>query len=349
MHSEAIPGRNETLVKACLLTLLTPALAVSMTAGGAAKPPPPLPASQLPASRFITSAPLEPPPQPAPLNSGCASLPHACGYPDWSNSGVPYGTTLLDVPSQVSSGPGWYYDPGGWVEVVGNGADLSGLYIPGDVDVNNVSNVTIQDDKIEGYGQSSIGIELRNANNVTIENNDIQGLDNGNGRLQVGIKDLYGDSAGLQILNNNIYLTATGIQVAQGLIQGNFIHNMGYMPGDHINGITVSGGTTPLTIHDNTVLVNFGQTDAISFFQDTGIEGNKTVTDNLLGGGGYTIYGGDGDEGPASNIVITNNRISTMFFPLGGIWGPVIDFSPDGYGNQWWDNIWDATGQWIEE
>jgi hypothetical protein len=343
MHSEAIPGRNETLVKACLLTLLTPALAVSMTAGGAAKPPPQLPVSQLPASRFITSASLEPPPHPAPLNSGCASLPHACGYPDWSNSGVPYGTTLLDVPSQVSSGPGWYYDPRGWVEVDGDGAVLSGLNIPCNLDIS-ASNVTIQDSKIEGYGQSSFGISLRHTSNVTIENNDIQGINNNSGRLMVGIKDIYGDSTGTQILNNNIYMTSTGIQVAEGLIQGNFIHNMGYMPGDHLNGITVSGGTEPMTIQDNTVLVNFGQTDAISLFQDTGVEGNKVISGNLLGGGGYTIYGGEsGYDQSAYNIVIANNRISTMFYPLGGIWGPVVYFSP-GDGNEWYNNVWDDTG-----
>jgi hypothetical protein len=331
-------------VKACLFTLLTPALAVSMTVGGAAKPTPPLPASSpVPASQFIGAPVAQTGPQPTVINSGCAALPHSCGYPDWSNSGIPYGTQLLDVPSQISSGPGWYYDPRGWVEVDGNGAVLSGLNIQCNLDIS-ASNVTIKYDKIEGWGQSSFGISLRHTSNVTIESNDIQGINNGDGRLMVGIKDIYGDSTGTQILYNNIYMTSTGIQVAEGLIQGNFIHNMGYMPGDHINGITVSGGTEPMTIQDNTVLVNFGQTDAVSLFQDTGEEANKTITGNLLGGGGYTIYGGgDGYGDPTSNIVITNNRISTMFYPLGGIWGPVIYFSP-GNGNEWWNNIWDGTG-----
>ena len=106
------------------------------------------------------------------------------------------------------------------------------------------------------------------------------------------------------------------------MIQSNYIHDMGYIAGDHVNGITVSGGTTPLTIQHNTILVDNGQTDAISLFQDTGVEANKVIKDNLLAGGGYAIYGGNKDGGEAaSNIVIEDNRISTGYYPGGGL-GP---------------------------
>ena len=79
----------------------------------------------------------------APLN--CAAAPSKCGYPDATNSGVPAGTALKAVPGQVSSGPGWHYDSRGWVEVTGNGANLTGLSIPYNVDVT-ASNVTLNHD-----------------------------------------------------------------------------------------------------------------------------------------------------------------------------------------------------------
>jgi Right handed beta helix region len=319
--------------------LLSLALAISLTAGS------PAPSSSASPNGstgsgigLIPTVPIAPV---VPLLGGCAADPHTCGFPDATNTGVPAATTLKNVPRQISSGPGWYYDPRGWVEVDGNGAVLTGLYIPCNLDIS-ASNVTVKDVEVEASGQSSFGISLRHTRDVTIENSTIEGDNTGNGRLMVGIKDIFGDATGTSVLDNNIMRTATGVQIYQGLIQGNFIHDMGYIDGDHINGITVSGGTTPLTIQDNTIFVDNGQTDAISLFQDTQVEANKVIKGNLLAGGGYAIYGGEGAQ-PASNIVIEDNRISTLFYPDGGLWGPVAYFSM-GHGNVWSGNVWDSTG-----
>src|SRR6185437_5298996 len=60
----------------------------------------------------------------------CAAKPSTCGYPDATNTGVPAGTTLKSVPSQVSSGPGWAYNAATDAVVVKvNGTVLSGLNI----------------------------------------------------------------------------------------------------------------------------------------------------------------------------------------------------------------------------
>ena len=284
-----------------------------------------------------------PQPSAAPAHDQCAVIPHDCGFPDALSVGVPGWMTLQNVPSQVSSGPGWYYDPRGWVEVDGNGAVLSGLDIPCSLDIS-ASNVTIKDVNVQTSGQSSFGISLRNTSNVTIENSDVEGRNTGAGRLMAGIKDIYGNSTGTSVLDNNISRVATGVQMDEGLIQNNYIHDMGYIAGDHVNGITVGGGTTPVTIQHNTILVDEGQTDAISLFQDTGAEANKVIKDNLLAGGGYAIYGGEKTGGKAArNIVIEGNRISTIYYPAGGQWGPIVYFTP-GLGNVWSGNVWDSTG-----
>src|SRR6266536_2825090 len=46
----------------------------------------------------------------APVRGECVTVPHACGFPDATNTGVPGGTALRSVPGQVSSGPGWHFD-----------------------------------------------------------------------------------------------------------------------------------------------------------------------------------------------------------------------------------------------
>jgi hypothetical protein len=258
---------------------------------------------------------------------------------------VPAGTPLRSVPGQVSHGPGWHYDPRGWVEVDGNGAVLRGLYIRHNLDIR-ASGVTIADVRIINSGPSSFGISLRHTRNVTIENSAISGQNTGGNRLMVGIKDVYGDSTGTRVLRNNIWYTATGVQLGEGLVQGNYLHNPGYRPGDHINGVTANGGRTdPMTIRHNTIFVNYTQTDAISLFQDAGIQGNRTIDDNLLAGGGYTIYGGQGRRGQPFNVRITDNRISSIYFADGGHWGPVAYYNPRGRGNVWSGNVWDKTGR----
>ena len=66
------------------------------------------------------------------------------------------------------------------------------------------------------------------------------------------------------INGNNISNFRTAIQVTTGLVDGNYIHNPGYVAGDHTNGVYVGGGTGQLTIPNNTIFDSLGQTDAIT-------------------------------------------------------------------------------------
>jgi len=276
----------------------------------------------------------------------CAASPHVCGYPDATNSGVPAGTTLKSVPGQVSSGPGWKYDPRGWVEVTGKGANLSDLYIPYNVDIE-ASNVTINNVHLVTDGP--FGISLRHTTGVTIENSTISGLNSTTGRVDAAISDVYEDSTGMVFKDNNISDFRIGIQAPTGLIAGNYIHNPGYIAGDHTNGITATGSTEPMTIQDNTVFNDLGQTDAITL--DASSSGqpvaNKNVVGNFLAGGSYSIYGGDGNNDSTSNIVFEGNRFAQLYYPKAGQYGPVAYFDSTGTGNVWSGNVWDTTGKVI--
>jgi hypothetical protein len=279
--------------------------------------------------------------------TNCAANPVSCGYPGATNTGVPAGTTLKSVPSQVSSGPGWSYSAtDNNVTVTGNGTVLSGLSIPCTL-VIDASNVTVNDVQVTTSG--AFGITLTHTKGVTIENSVISGTNATTGRVDSAIDDVYGDSTGMVIKDNNISLFRTAMQISTGLVEGNYIHSPGYIAGDHTNGIVTAGGTESMTIEDNTIFNSLGQTDAISL--DAASAGatvsNKTIENNFLAGGGYSIYGGDGQSNPTSSIVITGNRFGQNYYAKSGQFGPVAYFNPAGTGSTWTGNIWDTTAQTI--
>ena len=274
----------------------------------------------------------------------CITAPNSCGFPDGTNTGVPSGTALRSVPGQVSSGPGWYYNStGNDVIVTADGTVLSGLYIPCNL-VISASNVTVQDVRVVTGGY--FGISLTHTTGVTIEDSTISGQNATTGRVGSAIDDVYGDSTGIVIKNNNIFQFKTGVQISTGLIAGNYIHDPGYIHGDHTNGIFVDGTTEPLTIYGNTVFNNLGQTDDISL--DASSSGqdvaNKFVVDNLLAGGAYCIYGGAARNDRTSNIVIEDNEFGRLYYPDGGQYGPAAYVDLQQAGNVWSGNVWSGTG-----
>ncbi|MGD0244028.1 MAG: right-handed parallel beta-helix repeat-containing protein [Streptosporangiaceae bacterium] len=281
--------------------------------------------------------------------TNCANAPSNCSYPGPANTGVPAGTTLKAVPAQVSSGPGWSYSAAtNTVVVTTKGTVLSDLSITGLLQVN-ASNVTVNDVKV--VTSATFGISLTHTAGVTIENSTISGQNSTTGRVGSAIDDVYGDSTGMTIQNDNISSFRTAIQISSGLVTGNYIHDPGYVAGDHTNGIYVNGGTQPLTISGNTIFDSLGQTDAINL--DAGTPGpaapvaNKTITNNFLAGGSYTIYGGDASGSPTTNIIITGNRFGQLYYAKSGQYGPAVYYDSAGTGNSWSGNTWDTTGQTV--
>ena len=279
--------------------------------------------------------------------TNCAALPTSCNYPGATNTGVPAGTTLKSVPGQVSSGPGWSYNAKTNAVVVNvNGTVLSGLYIPGNLTIA-ANNVTVKDVQVVTGG--AFGIALTHTSGVTIENSTISGLNATTGRVDVAISDVYGDSTGMTVKDNDISLARVGVQLETGLVQGNYIHAPGYIAGDHTDGIVnMTAGTAPLTIEDNTIFISLSQTSAISLdvVNANGVPiGNKTIENNFLAGGGYAIYAGADLGNTTTNILIEGNRFGQLYYPKSGQFGPSAYYNHAGTGNVWSGNTWDTTGQ----
>lgn len=295
------------------------------------------------------------------VTANCEPHPGACGYPDSHTTGISPTIQLQQVPVQVSSGPGWHFDSRGFVVVDGAGATLTNLLIPYPVAIS-APNVTLDNDLIANgvvtsgahkgdrvvpngvVSSTIIAITLRHASGVTVQHCTISGLSANGAPLAAGIKDIYGDSAGLTAEDNDISDTSVAVDVEQGLVQHNYVHSEA--PGStKIAGIESDGrSTNQLTIENNTVLVGMNKEYAIGLFTTNGPQENRTVDGNLLAGGNYTIYGGQQVGGPASsNIMFTNNRVSRAFFANGGLYGPATAFNSAGVGNTWTGNFWDDT------
>ena len=88
---------------------------------------------------------------------------------------------------------------------------------------------------------------------MTIENSDISSPYNtGPNRKQVAIKDIYGDATGTTITGNNIWNTSTAVQIGEGTVANNYIHDLGYLHRRPHHGITSEGGERPRTITQTT-------------------------------------------------------------------------------------------------
>lgn len=246
------------------------------------------------------------------------------------------------MPEERTQGPGWYWDSRGWIEVNGDGAVLDGVIADGGVEITG-KDATVRN-SVFTVGGEGFGISVRDTSGATIEDSIVKAPSaSGPKRLLLGIYSI--DSTGTSVLRTEITGASTGILMEDGLIQGNYIHDLGYKDGDHVNGITSNGGTRLLEIRHNTVFNQYDQTDAISLFQDFDVQQNRIIADNLMAGGGYTLYAGAnaGKESGATSITVTGNRFSKLYYPRGGYFGPVTAFYKGG-GNIWSGNIWDGTG-----
>ena len=92
------------------------------------------------------------------------------------------------------------------------------------------------------------------------------------------------------------------------LIQGNYIHDFNASGSPHYDGIQIDGPDSNVTIEHNTVINNQGWTSAVMVTNDLGSVSNITVDNNLLIGGGYTVYV-QPKTGAMPNVVVTNNHI----------------------------------------
>jgi hypothetical protein len=116
------------------------------------------------------------------------------------------------------------------------------------------------------------------------------------------------------------------------------------MRGDHNDAIQGDGATN-LTIDHNTLLNPNDQTSALALYTEFGNNNNITVSGNLMAGGGFTCYCGDGksdnngNAARAVNVSIINNVFWRKYFPDAGHFGSGRAYNPAG-GGRWAGNVY---------
>lgn len=107
---------------------------------------------------------------------------------------------------------------------------------------------------------------------------------------------------------------------------------------DHFDGFQSDGGRN-ITLRHNTIRNPCGQTSAILMSSNTSGIRDVTVVDNLMAGGGYTLYCNAGPD--VANETVTGNRFSKRWYSTGGYWGPTANCED---ADVFSGNVWDETG-----
>ncbi|MBW4656729.1 MAG: M10 family metallopeptidase C-terminal domain-containing protein [Kaiparowitsia implicata GSE-PSE-MK54-09C] len=216
------------------------------------------------------------------------------GWPDSTNTGVPDGVTLL---------------PSGSIIVTKPGTVISGLDIKGNIYID-ADNVTVENCRITSSAYSVVQIKT-GSTGVVIQDCEINGVGSNN-------EGSHGINGVGTFLRNDIYNVENGINVGAGsgtVIEGNYIHDLKASGSPHYDGIQIDGGQSDIRIDHNTIINPHGQTAAIMIDNYFGPVSNVVVNDNLLVGGGYTIYADAQFGGGAlSGVEITNNHIGSGYY-----------------------------------
>jgi len=107
---------------------------------------------------------------------------------------------------------------------------------------------------------------------------------------------------------------------------------------EHHDGFQSDGGSN-IVLRHNTIRNPCGGTSAILMSTNTSPISNVTIQNNLMGGGGYTLYCNAGPDVP--NEVVTGNRFSRRWHADSGDFGPIAGCND---ADVFSGNMWDGTG-----
>jgi hypothetical protein len=268
----------------------------------------------------------------------CMPKPSACGFPDPSNTGVTPGSPLATANGVVTlSSPGQVYQ----------NKQLTGSLII------KAPNVTIRNVRLintDPYYAIAVknNDDWDNSNaNLTLDHVEI----NANGNPAIKGIAFNGFTARHVYFHNGADCAHFGVNVViedSYCVLGPDANNDGnpdsgnFCNGpDHFDGYQSDGGDN-ITLRHNTIRNPCDQTSAILMSTNTSPIDHVVIDNNLVSGGGYTIYCGTDSGGVAGHETYTNNVTSREFYPKGGYWGPSTSCEDVDVSGR---NVWD--GQYV--
>jgi hypothetical protein len=278
-------------------------------------------------------AKTEPPPSESPATqTNCIDTPSACGYPDATNTGVPAGTALTSRSGEVS--------------VTKAGTTVKDLAVTGEIDVE-ANDTTVEDDEvIASAGSGNRGIYIApGVTGTVIDHVTCHGSGKGTQYC------VFNKDSSTKIEYSYLYNCGECLN-GPGTITNSFFDVTAVISGEHYEDIYYGGGEGPLIVNHDTMLNPQGQTATIFASTDFGDQTTLTITDNLLAGGGYTLYGGTscttGECGAVKGpVTVTGNRFSDKYYPESGYYGIGAYF--DNAATTWTGNYWDGSLKAVEK
>jgi len=239
-------------------------------------------------------------------------------------------------PTAADTGARGPLQTSGPITVDQPGALIENLDVTGEINVV-APDVTIRNVRLHGGSATWLLVVRSDTGTTALDGVSVEadaGAAVEHGIFQVG-------NGRLAVRRSRILGTQDGCACASGSITDSFVRLGRSQNGSHNDGIQ-SGGGSGLLIRHNTILNPNGQTSAIALFEEFGPQVNVTVEDNLLAGGGYTIYAGDGSRRPSA-VRVVRNVFSRRFFSSGGAYGPATAWCATCPGAVWSGNIWEGT------
>jgi hypothetical protein len=169
-----------------------------------------------------------------------------------------------------------------------------------------------------------------------IEDTTIHGQDTGNNAVEYANQN--GGDSSTTALRVDLY-NCTECYLGPGTLRNSYADVSAVVAGSHYEDTYYGGGDDALTIDHDTLLNPQPQTAAVYTYSDFGQVTNLTISNSLLAGGGYTIYGGGST---ATGVTVTNNHFSRIYYPNGGHFGLSAAMNWDA--TDWTANIWDDSG-----
>lgn len=306
----------------------------------------------------------------------CSNAFVTCGYVDplTGDVGVPAGTSLTTVSETCRCLPAGAQWSGGVLSITGDHVTVQNVYVSGSVAISGHDDKLTDSEVTTGICPQTCDraepiVLLSGATNTEVTYVTVSGGSNGtlhNGAGQPVLWDhvySYGSCTG-QLgwgdIDNSFIIT--DIRIANQHGQGPCHTEAGYVPGctDAECAKWAAppwGGACPgscshrsdyYTNYQGDVMLNPQDQTAAIFLDNHAFSAtgnyNVTVNRSFVAGGGYAVYGDDPND-RSSNIMITNNRWSAMYFANGGAYGS-CSWNSSGTvvsGNLWDDDLSPVT------
>jgi hypothetical protein len=246
----------------------------------------------------------------------------ACGWAGAANTGYPDGQAFSKTVT-------------GGLTVSVDGTVIDGYRISGGVTVN-AKNVVIRNSWITNSagGVNGTGVvKVLNGASATIDHNLLDGQNATHACLWHEGASMTATANECTQVNDGIFSWASTVGVDgtgdNFTIADNWLHNFTTLAANgHVDGFQTEGAKNGVIRH-NTFDVAQDQTSAIAIWNGRKSAANIAVSNNLIQGGGFSVYAEDynpSESSPAggytvTNITFTDNRFSNSRYACVGNWG----------------------------